>query len=273
MALGLKAQQPSKEAVVRPTRLSTLIVALSLFSLGLAVTGCGSSAAPRGLPSASSSATATTPTPSPTVPQPTATVPQPKPTSESPSPTAPSSEWTVVSTKVSVPWTDVSGARLPMDVRHAYGKPPVANLVAIGAADHLNNAGARPYSRMSFSFTARFPTYRFNFEPYWTNESGQEFKLDGGILLVIVFLPAQAHTPTGHSTVVSQPPSQLGLSRMVNYVKVDDSEGYLAYVIGVPWTPPDDVTPPGHPVRVYEVTYVNGLGEYRYVVAIDIDAR
>jgi hypothetical protein len=149
----------------------------------------------------------------------------------------------------------------------------VAELVAIGAANHLNDPGVRPYNRISFSFTAGFPTYRFKYEPSWTSENNQEIKLDGGILLVIVFIPAQAHTPDGLSSVGSQPPPQLGLSRMVNYTKVGDSEGVLDYAVAVPWTQPDKLTPPQYPVRVYEVTYENGLGEYRYVVAVDVDAR
>jgi hypothetical protein len=158
-------------------------------------------------------------------------------------------------------------------VRHTYPVPPVAELVAIGAANHLTDPGVRPYNRLSFTFTSGFPTYRFKYEPSWVTFNNRGIELDGGILLVILFTPAQAHTPDGHSSVGSQPPSRLGLSRMVNYTQADDTDGLLVYTIGVPWTQPDKLTSPQYPVRVYEVTYVNGLGDHRYVVAVDIDAR
>lgn len=255
---------------MRPSRVLCPTVALLLGSTVFLVAGCGSGSPPRALPSASSSATASTPTPglSTSEPGPTTVAPTPTPAGS----TTPGPDWTVVSARVAVAWTEPYRV-WPVEVRHSYRTPPVAKLAAIGVADHHNEPEVRPYNRMSFTFTTGFPTYRFKYEPSWVDERGQSVVLAGGILLVIVFTPAQAHYADGRSSVGSQPPVRPGLSRMVFYRQLADSEEHLLYSIGVPWTQPDTMTPPHYPIRVYEVTYVSRQGEHRFVVAFDIDAR
>jgi hypothetical protein len=102
--------------------------------------------------------------------------------------------------------------------------------------------------------------------------SGQPIPLEGSGVLRIVFNPAQAHTTDGTaSSILRQPPARLGLNRMVAYAQAGDFEGYLTYGIGITYPIPQ--SNPQIQVRVYEVTYTNGLGDYRYVVAFDVDAR
>jgi hypothetical protein len=161
----------------------------------------------------------------------------------------------------------------PATVTHTVMVPPVPELVTIGAADHPNDPGDRPYNRMSFSFTTAYPSYRFEYvNQLVADGSGQPIPLAGLGVLRIVFTPAQAHTQDGTaSTIVSQPPASLGMSRMVAYARAGDFEGYLTYGIGIAWLIPE--SNPQIQVRVYEVTYVNAQGGYRYVVAFDVDAR
>jgi hypothetical protein len=143
----------------------------------------------------------------------------------------------------------------------------------IGAGDHPYVPGDRPYNRMSFSFTTAYPSYRFEYvNQLLADGSGQPIPLAGLGVLRIVFTPAQAHTQDGTgSTIVAQPPAGLGMSRMVAYAQAGDFEGYLTYGIGMTWPIPE--SNPQIQVRVYEVTYVNVQGVYRYVVAFDVDAR
>jgi hypothetical protein len=102
--------------------------------------------------------------------------------------------------------------------------------------------------------------------------SGQAIPLEGLDALRIVFSPAQAHTTDGTaSSILSQPPTHLSLNRMVAYAQAGDFEGYLTYGIGIDY--PIAQSNPQIEVRVYEVTYTNGLGGYRYVVAFDLDSN
>jgi hypothetical protein len=158
-------------------------------------------------------------------------------------------------------------------VTHTTTAPPVPALVTIGAGDHPNDPGDRPYNRMSFSFTTAYPSYQFAYvDQLVADGSGQPIPLPGYGVLRIAFTPAQAHTPDGAaSTIVSQPAANLGMSRMVGYAQAGDFEGHLTYGIGI--TYPIRESNPQIQVRACEVTYVNGQGVYRYVVAIDVDAR
>jgi hypothetical protein len=151
--------------------------------------------------------------------------------------------------------------------------PPVAELVSIGAGNHPNDPGDRPYNRMSFSFTTAYPSYTFEYvDKLIADGSGQPIPLAGPGVLRIVFTPAQAHNQAGTaSSIQSQPPARLGMARMVQYVRAGDFEGHLSYGIGITW--PNPHSNPQIAVRVYEVTYANSQGEHRYVIAFDVDAR
>jgi hypothetical protein len=162
---------------------------------------------------------------------------------------------------------------VPVTIAHTYHVGPVAQLVTIGAGNHPNDPGDRPYNRMSFSFNTGFPSYRFEY----TNQliadgSGQPIPLEGLGVLRIVFNPAQAHNQAGTaSSIQSHPSAHLGMSRMVAYAQAGDFEGYVSYGIGIAWASSHSNAQIA--VRVYEVTYVNGTGEHRYVIALDVDAR
>jgi hypothetical protein len=178
----------------------------------------------------------------------------------------------VVSARVAYNWQWPSGDH-DNTVTHTYPVPPVAQLVTIGAGDHPNDPGDRPYNRMSFSFTTGYPSYHFRYvSELVADGSGLPVPVAGLDALRIVFTPAQAHTQDGSaSSIVSQPPANLGMSRIAGYAQAGDFEGYLTYGIGI--TYPIRESNPQIQVRVYEVTYVNEQGVYRYVVAFDVDAR
>lgn len=228
--------------------------------------GCGSTQSPGTLPTTSPSVTApSSPTQTPT-PTPTTATPTPTPTQTTPAP-----GWTVVSARVAYPWR-WPNADNPASVSHSYQVPPVAQLVAIGVGNHPDNPGDRPYNRMSFTFTNGFPSYQFEYvDKLVADGSGHTIPLAGLGVLRIVFNPAQAHQENGSSSISTQPSANLGLNRMVSYARAGDFEGYLSYGIGITW--PNPHSNPQIQVRVYEVTYLNTQGEYRYVVAVDVDAR
>ena len=222
--------------------------------------GCGSNAPPGGSPPTSPPATTTSPTPTTTpAPTPSATTPAAMP------------GWTAVSSRVAYQWHWPGSG--PVTVTHTYRVPPVAELVAVGAGNHPSDPGDRPYNRMSFSFTTAYPSYSFQYvDRLVADGSGEPVPLAGSGVLRVVFNPAQAHTQDGTaSSIRSQPPAHLGMSRMVAYAQAGDFEGYVSYGIGIAW--PNPGSNPQIAVRVYEVTYVNGQGAHRYVVAFDIDAR
>jgi hypothetical protein len=200
------------------------------------------------------------PVPSPTV---TTPVPSASPTPPATATPSPVLGWTVVSSRVTYPWRWPAGD--PVTIRHTVAVPPVPALVMIGAGDH------RDYNRMSFSFTTGFPSYTFqNVRELVADASGQVIPLEGYDVLRIVFQPAQAHTSDGTaSTIVSKPPTHLGMSRMIAYKQAGDYEAVLTYGIGI--TYPVEHSNPQIPVRVVEVTYVNAQGAHRYVVAFDVD--
>jgi hypothetical protein len=242
------------------------IRALFLLILVLPVlAACGSTRSPGAIPTTAPSVTApsTGPTGTPT-PTPTTATP-------STSPSTPATGWTVVSDRVAYQWRWPNFDN-PASVTHTYPVPPVARLVAIGVGNHPNDPGDRPYNRMSFSFTTGFPSYRFEYvSGLVADPSGRTIPLEGLGVLRIVFNPAQAHTASGASSILTQPAAHLGLTRMVSYAQGGDFEGFLSYGIGITWPIPHSNAE--IPVRVYEVTYVNAQGEHRYVVALDVDAK
>jgi hypothetical protein len=159
----------------------------------------------------------------------------------------------------------------PGQVQHSYPVPPLPRLIAIGAGDHPAQAGERHYNRMSFTFTTAFPSYQFTFtSALVADPSGQPVKLAGNGVLKVTFHQAQAHTTSGRSSVIAQPPAQLGLSRMVSWAPAGDFEGVVTYGIGVAW--PNPQSNPQIAVRATEVAKVTAQGQHLYVVAIDIDA-
>lgn len=234
--------------------------ALLALILILAV-GCGGHAGtqspPPPTPSASPSATATTPAP---VPSPTAVEPS----------TAPGTR--VLSSRVAYQWhwPNWNGTAT---VTHQYPVPPVPQLVAIGAGDHPRDPGERPFNRLSFTFTTGFPSYQFLFvmpQDLVADPSGRPVRLDGLDALKVTFRQAQAHTDSGASSIVTAPPTHLGMSRMLSYANAGDFEGVLSYGIGI--NRPVPQSNPQYAVRAYEVELLTPQGQHRYVVAIDVDA-
>lgn len=227
--------------------------------------GCGSQPAnPGAAPPASSRPSATaTPTPAAT------STPVPTTGPSTPAPAAPAQ---VVSSRVAYPWhwpNDVNG---PGRVAHSYAVPPVPELVSIGVGNHPATAGRLPFTRMTFTFTTAFPSYRFEWADLVSDGSGKAIPIRGTDTLKIVFTQAQAHTADGtRSTIVSQPARPIGYQSMTDYAQAGDFEGVLTYGIGA--TRAVLMSNPQTPVRAYEMETVIANGQHRYVVAIDIDAN
>ncbi|HZP51227.1 AMIN-like domain-containing (lipo)protein [Actinocrinis sp.] len=247
----------------------------SAFALILVAAGaCGSTPANNGSPPAAPTTTAP-PQSSPTGPSPT---PSPSRTAQTPTPTprqstpAPSPAPRVVLSRVAYNWGWPGGVNGRGSVTHRQTLPPVPTLIRIGAGDHPADPGERPFNRMTFTFTAGFPSYHFEFvDKLLADGSGTVIPIAGfdGPLRV-VFHSAQAHSASGASTIVSQPPRHLGLGRMVDYAQAGDFEGYLSYGIGIGWPIPQ--SNPQFPIRAYEVETVTASGQHLYTVAIDIDS-
>lgn len=219
-------------------------------------------------PSSGSSPPAATPStsaPSTSAPAPTA---QPTPPSATTGPAG-----RVVSSRLAYQWNWPNDATRPGVVRHVQHVPPVPALVAIGVGDHPRDPGERPSNRMSFTFDTGFPGYRFAFaETLYADGSGAPIALAGSGVLVVRFSTAQAHSADGtRSTVISKPPTNLGLRRMASYAQAGDYEGVLTYGIGISW--PNPHSNPQIQVRAYEVERVTAQGQHQFVVAIDVDSR
>ena len=237
-------------------RASGLALVIPVLVLG-ALAGCGSSAP-------SGAAAPPSPSGSPAAPSSPAPV-----TTASPTPPAPTP--TVVSSRVSYPWHWPGDVNRPGQVQHSYPVPPLPRLIAIGAGSHPAQQAERAYDRMSFTFTTAFPGYQFTFtKALVADPSGKSIKLAGNGVLKVTFRLAQAHTTSGRSSVISQPPAQLGLNRMVSWAPAGDFEGVVTVGIGISW--PNPQSSPQFPVRATEVEKVTAQGRHLYVVAIDIDA-
>src|SRR5690242_18971296 len=198
-----------------------LTLVIPVLVLG-ALAGCGSSA-PSGAgapPSPSGSPAA------PSSPAPATTA----------SPTAPAPTPTVVSSRVSYPWHWPGDVNQPGQVQHSYPVPPVPRLVTIGAGSHSAENGERPYDRMSFTFITALRSYQFTFtKALAADPSGKPVKLAGNGVLKVTFRLAQTHTASGRSSVITQPPAQLGMNRMVSWAQSCDFEGVVIVCIGVRW--------------------------------------
>jgi len=170
-----------------------------------------------------------------------------------------------VSGRTVLDWEDPGKAAAGVAVAHNPAVPPVPRLVALGAGQHPGDPGQRAFERMTFSFTSAFPSYHVRYAPtLQADPSGSTIPLPGKAVLQIVFTPAQAHTDTGSDSIQTEPPGYLQMARMLAFAQAGDSEGYVGYGIGVSAQAP---------VRVYEATYYNStLDQYRYVVALDVDA-
>lgn len=241
----------------------------TMLALAFAVAGlaaCGHNAAP---PAGAAS-------PSPAVTHPAATAPPRQPSTTPaavPGPTASTAPAeTVISSRVSYPWHWPNDVNRPGRVGHTYRVPPVPELIAISAGDHPGNPGEQPYNRLSFTFTTAFPSYQVRFvNALVSDPGGRTVPLGGNGVLEVTFRQAQAHTTSGSSSVVSQPPRHLGYARMVDWAQGGDFEGVLSYGIGI--ASPVPHSNPQFPVRTTEVEKVNGQGQRLYIVAIDISAR
>lgn len=240
-------------------RASGLVLVIPVLLLG-ALAGCGSSPAPPG------AAAPLSPSGSPAAPSSPAPVTAPSP----PAPASPPATG-VVSSRVSYPWHWPGDPGRPGQVRHSYPVPPLPRLIAIGAGDHPAQQGERAYNRMSFTFTTAFPGYKFSFaKALAADPSGRPVTVAGNSVLTVRFQLAQAHTASGRSSVVSQPPAQLGLNRMAGWAQAGDFEGVLTVGIGI-----NGPSPPSNPqlaVRTMELEKVTAQGQHLYVVAIDVDA-
>ena len=240
-------------------RAGGLVLVIPVLVLG-ALAGCGSSSASPG------AATPTPPSPSgspaaPSSPAPVTTA----------SPTAPAPTTRVVSFRVSYPWHWPGDVNRPGQVQHSYPVPPLPRLSGIGAGEHPAQQGQRAYDRMSFTFTTAFPSYQFTFtKALVADPSGKPIKLAGNGVLKVTFHLAQAHTASGRSSVLTQPPAQLGLNRMVSWAPAGDFEGVVTVGIGI--SGPSPQSNPQLAVRATEVEKVTAQGQHLYVVAIDIDA-
>ena len=235
--------------VSRKARLLSLATAV----LAAALAGCGTRA---GQPTAPGT---------PSTPPPAAITSPAGPPS---SPAAPAE--TVVSSRVAYPWHWPNSQLWPGKVQHIYRVPPVPELIAIRVGHHPAAGGERAYDRMSFTFTHAFPAYEFQFVSQLVADgSGKPITLAGNDApLRVIFREAQAHTDSGVSSVVTRPPAQLGLSRMVSWVQAGDFEGVLTVGIGI--DRPVLQSNPQFPVRAYEVEKVTAQGQHLYVIAIDI---
>jgi len=239
-------------------RARALALVIPVLVLG-ALAGCGSSAP-------SGAAAPPSPSGSPAAPSSPAPV-----TTASPTPTPPAPTPTVVSSRVSYPWHWPNDVNRPGQVQHSYPVPPVPRLIAIGTGSHSAENGERPYDRMSFTFTTAFPGYQFTFtKALVADPSGKPVKLAGNSVLKVTFRLAQAHTASGRSSVISKPPAQLGLNRMVSWAPAGDFEGVVTVGIGISW--PSTQSNPQIPVRATELEKVTAQGQHLFVVAIDIDA-
>ncbi len=245
---------------IRTTRGGAAALALAAALAGLAA--CGRTAPPpRSAGPAPSAAQHTTPAPALT---PSAA---PVPSSSATAPAA-----TVVFSRVSYPWHWPNDAGNPGSVAHPAQVPPVPKLIAISAGDHPAGPGEKyPYNRLSFTFTTGFPSYRFSFtSALVADPSGRVIPLAGKGVLRVTFQQARAHTAGGGSTVATQPPAHLGLTRMVAWAPAGDFEGVLSYGIGIDW--PVAHANPQFPVRTVEVEKVTSQGQHLYIVAFDINA-
>jgi hypothetical protein len=177
---------------------------------------------------------------------------------------------TVVSYQVSYPWHWPNDVNRPATVQHTYPVPPLPELIAVSAGEHPAQSGQPAYDRISFTFTTAFPSYQVAFTDTLTSDpSGKPVPLPGLGVLKVIFRQAQAHTASGSTSIQSQPPAQLGFTRMTGWAQAGDYEGVLTFGIGVSW--PVAHANPQIPIRITELGETTAQGTHLYVLAIDID--
>lgn len=249
---------------MRHTQRTRTLVLFFATAAVAALAGCGGNSASHGAPGSPAPSASH---PATSAPAPTAS---PSPTAAAPSPTKAVPSDTVVSSRVTYAWHWPNDGNRPGSVQHASAVPPLPTLVAIGAGDHRGAPGERPYNRISFTFTGGFPSYQFGFTNALASDpSGRPVPLADGGALKVTFRQAQAHDAGGRTSVVSQPPSWLGMSRMLSWAQAGDFEGVLTYSIGIAM--PVAHSNPQFMVRAIEVAKVTGHGQHLYLVAIDVD--
>lgn len=144
-------------------------------------------------------------------------------------------------------------------------------LIAISVGDHPALGGERHFNRMSFTFTTAFPGYQVSYTDALTSDpAGKPVTLPGDGVLKITFRQAQAHTDQGSSSIQSEPPARLGLTRMTSWAQAGDFEGLLTVGVGISW--PDPHSNAEIPIRITEIAKASSNGTHLYVVAIDVDA-
>lgn len=137
------------------------------------------------------------------------------PSSSTPSPTratpAPTPTTKLVFYRVAYPWAWPGPATAGTAVRQTPKVPPVPELVGISVGQHLVPAGL-PYDRMSFTFTNAYPSSHFWYsDTLLAVSTGKvipkpSYGQPNCAWLGISFMVAQAHTSSGASSIVSQPP-------------------------------------------------------------------
>jgi hypothetical protein len=121
-------------------------------------------------------------------------------------------------------------------------------LLRIRSAAHTGEG----YDRMVFDFTSPLPGYTVRYvDAVRADPSDRPVPVPGRRFLLIVFVPAQAHTDAGVATVTSSP-VRLGYPMLRGYALAGDFEGYVSVALGL-----DDVVGfrvgelPGTPGRIY----------------------
>jgi hypothetical protein len=157
-------------------------------------------------------------------------------------------------------------------VRHTPKVPPVPELVQISAAEHAGTLTSGAYDRIAFTFTRAFPSSDFWYSNtlLTVGEGAVIPRRPNTIWLGISFMVAQAHTSSGHSSILSQPPATIGEHRLVGFVQAGDFEGGLNYglAIAYPLAANGQV-----PVRVVEVATVSSTGQHLFTVAFDFPVK
>jgi len=230
--------------------------------------GCGTSPAP---PSSTRPSAAPSTSASSVAPVPTTASAAPSPTGATPTV---ASTTRVVSYRTAYGWAWPGPMSADTSVRHTQTVPPVPELVGISFGEHPVSVG-RPYERMSFTFTHAFPSSDFGYsDTLLSVATGTVIPKpsDGRPRtgwLGVSFTVAQAHTASGASSILSQPPPLVGGQRIVSYVQAGDFEGGLNYGILVAW--PISRSTPKIPVRVVEIETVSPSGQHHYTIAFDVD--
>ncbi|WP_412544170.1 hypothetical protein R8Z50_17230 [Longispora sp. K20-0274] len=214
-------------------RASVLAVGLAM---AMAVSGCGGSDKKTSPPSAG-----------PTSGRPAVSTPQVVP----PTSAGPSEAYRTYTTTCDWMWP---GGGAACTVAHQNPVPPLAALTSIAAGQHTG------YNRLTFTFATAVPGYDVRFvRELLDGGKGVPIPLEGtGGVLQIRFEGAEARS------VTSQPPGNVGLTRIRSFAKGEDFEGVVRYGVGLngPVGADEHVR-----VRVAEGQRADGT----YVVVLDVE--